>query len=727
MTMTHALPALEAPVSETAPIANGALAALTHAAHQLMLTADAEQLAHALGCDLAPPDLTVREAAAHLGLRSALSQGPGCPLAALPLPALLKRDGRWYTITAITPEGWLLFDPASGSSGLQPLPSQAEAAQWHFLLLAQQDLTQAEVKFGLSWFSPAVLRQQKQLRDVFCFAILLQLIALASPLLFENIIDKVLVGRSLGSLHVLALAMVALACAEPLYGFLRGQVFGHLANQVNAELSGKLYRHLVGLPIGYFKARQTGQIIARVKEMAQIRQFLTGSTLMLVLDLLFILLFVGVMFHYAPRLTACVLGSLLIYFLLWLLIGPLVRRKVEAEYQADADATSFLTEAVTGIETIKITATERRFYQEWQHLLARQLRRGFQAKKVGLAAGQGIDLVQKITAALLLWLGVGEVLNGRMSPGELVAFNMLAGHVTQPVLRLAQVWQDFQHTLIALRRVGDILDEAPEHGNNGLASVPALQGAIEFRHIRFRYQPDAPEVLANLSLTIEPGQFIGITGPSGCGKSTLTRLLQRLYVPQHGQVLVDNMDLAIADPVSLRRNMSVVLQESVLFSGTIADNIRICRPDASQAELEQAAQLAGALAFIRELPHGFEQQVGEKGARLSGGQRQRIALARALLVNPRILLLDEATSALDYESEAAIMANMAAIRRNRTLISIAHRLNTLREADRILVMEAGQIVESGSHDELLAREGLYARLWRQQTGAEASQTQAHTG
>ena len=719
MQQTHA--------ADSAPVANGALAALTHAAHQLMLTADAEQLAHALGCDLAPSDLTVREAAVRLGLRSALSQGPGCPLAALPLPALLKRDGCWYTITAITPEGWQLFDPASGSSRLQPLPSLAEAAQWHFLLLAQQDLTPAEVKFGLSWFSPAVLRQQKQLRDVFCFAILLQLIALASPLLFENIIDKVLVGRSLGSLHVLALAMVALACAEPLYGFLRGQVFGHLANQVNAELSGKLYRHLVGLPIGYFKARQTGQIIARVKEMAQIRQFLTGSTLMLVLDLLFILLFVGVMFHYAPRLTACVLGSLLIYFLLWLLIGPLVRRKVEAEYQADADATSFLTEAVTGIETIKTTATERRFYQEWQRLLARQLRRGFQAKKVGLAAGQGIDLVQKLTAALLLWLGVGEVLNGRMSPGELVAFNMLAGHVTQPVLRLAQVWQDFQHTLIALRRVGDILDEAPEHGNSGLASVPALQGAIEFRHIRFRYQPDAPEVLANLSLTIEPGQFIGITGPSGCGKSTLTRLLQRLYVPQHGQVLVDNMDLAIADPVSLRRNMSVVLQESVLFSGTIADNIRICRPDATQAELEQAAQLAGALAFIRELPQGFEQQVGEKGARLSGGQRQRIALARALLVNPRILLLDEGTSALDYESEAAIMANMAAIRRGRTLISIAHRLNTLREADRILVMEAGQIVESGSHDELLAREGLYARLWRQQTGAETSQTLTHTG
>ncbi|MEZ8411081.1 ATP-binding cassette domain-containing protein, partial [Vibrio splendidus] len=239
---------------------------------------------------------------------------------------------------------------------------------------------------------------------------------------------------------------------------------------------------------------------------------------------------------------------------------------------------------------------------------------------------------------------------------------------------------------------------------------------IEFSNIRFRYHEDSPEVLANLSLEIKPGQFIGITGPSGSGKSTITRLLQRLYVPQHGQVLVDGMDLAIADPVSLRRNMSVVLQESILFSGSVAENIRLSQPQATDEEIRNAAQLAGALEFIEGLPHGFNQPVGEKGGSLSGGQRQRIALARALLVNPRILLLDEATSALDYNSEAAIMSNMKEICRDRTVISIAHRLNTIRHADNILVLDKGQVCESGTHDELVEKEGLYAKLWKQQIG-----------
>lgn len=313
-------------------------------------------------------------------------------------------------------------------------------------------------------------------------------------------------------------------------------------------------------------------------------------------------------------------------------------------------------------------------------------------------------------------VGVTEVLRGELTPGQLIAFNMLAGHVTQPILRLAQVWQDFQHTLIALKRVGDILDEPMENSKQGLASVPELEGQIEFKNIRFRYHDDTPEVLANLSLLIKSGQFIGITGPSGSGKSTLTRLLQRLYVPQHGQVLIDGMDLAIADPVSLRRNMSVVLQESILFSGSITDNIRLCKPNATDAEVYRAAELAGAIEFIQSFPHGFAHPVGEKGVNLSGGQRQRIALARALLVNPTILILDEATSALDYESEAAIMANMDEICRNRTVISIAHRLNTIRHADKICVLDQGQIIEFDSHDQLLQQGGLYAHLWHQQVG-----------
>ena len=376
-----------------------------------------------------------------------------------------------------------------------------------------------------------------------------------------------------------------------------------------------------------------------------------------------------------------------------------------------------MIESITGIETIKTTATELSFLRQWERQLASFVRASFRAKVVGILAGQGIGLIQKLTSALVLWWGVTLVIEGLLTPGELVAFNMLAGNVTQPILRLAQIWQDFQHTLISLRRIGDILDEDTEQGSGGLASVPKLAGGVSFSGVRFRYHSDGQEVLRNLNIDIKPGEFIGITGPSGSGKSTLTRLLQRLYIPQHGQVLVDGIDLAIADPVALRRNMSVVLQESLLFSGTIAENIRLCSPLASDAEVMQAASLAGADEFIREQAEGYNAQVGEKGGRLSGGQRQRIALARALITNPRILLLDEATSALDYESEAAVMANMDTISQGRTVISIAHRLNTLRYADRILVLDKGEIVEQGTHQQLLELDGIYANLWRLQVAS----------
>lgn len=696
---------------------NYGIEAIVYAGNHFHKKSTCTQLKHVLGVNHSNlSDMQIREAADYIGLKSQVAKIQATELNTLPLPVLIEIDNHWKVITQATDGSCFLYDPTTQSEQRRELHSDNHLLNYKVILVADERLSSKEVKFGLSWFAPSILRQKSQMRDVFFYAIALQIFALVSPMLFENVIDKVLVGRSLSSLHVLAMAMLALALAEPAYSYLRNTVFGHLASQVNAELSGRLYRHLVGLPLTYFKQRQTGQIIARVREMAQIRQFLTGSTLMLLLDLIFVTVFIAVMFHYASTLTWLVIGSLVIYFLLWLIAGPLIRKKVESEYESDADSTTFLTEAVTGIETIKTTATEHRFLHQWQRILSQQLNRSFDAQKSGLIAGQGIALVQKLTAALLLWWGVNEVLNGELTPGQLVAFNMLAGHVTQPVLRLAQIWQDFQHTLIALRRVGDILDEPRENSKQGLASVPELNGGIEFNNIRFRYHEDAPEVLANLSLEIKPGQFIGITGPSGSGKSTLTRLLQRLYIPQHGQVLVDGMDLAIADPVSLRRNMSVVLQESILFSGSVADNIRLSKSQASDDEIRHAAQLAGALEFIEGLPHGFNQPVGEKGSALSGGQRQRIALARALLVNPRILLLDEATSALDYNSEAAIMSNMEEICRGRTVISIAHRLNTIRHADNILVLDKGQVCERGTHHELVAKEGLYAKLWKQQIG-----------
>ncbi|WP_084605249.1 type I secretion system permease/ATPase [Psychromonas aquimarina] len=694
------------------------LIALTRAAAAFKLSVDVGQLTHQLGRGEGLADsMDLCRCALWLGLRARRNHSSIERLSALPLPALMLTTQGWMVLEQVENGRLTVFLPEQDDCRQYSLQEFSELWQGELILLAEALDIPKKTKFGFAWFVPSIRKHAGQFRYVLLVSLMLQLIALVTPLLFENVIDKVLVSRSLSSLQVLGIAMLALALFDPIYGFLRSWLFANLASKTNSELSSRLYQHLVTLPLNYFQQRQTGEIIARVREMNQIRQFLTGSALTMVLDLAFIGLFVAVMFTYAAKLTWLVLGSLVLYFLFWLVVGPALRARVTREYELGADNTAFLTESVTGIETIKTTATESSFLRQWERQLASFVRASFRAKVIGILAGQGIGLIQKLTSALVLWWGVTLVMEGSLTPGELVAFNMLSGNVTQPILRLAQIWQDFQHTLISLRRIGDILDEDTEQGSGGLASVPKLAGGVSFSGVRFRYHSDGQEVLRNLNVDIKPGEFIGITGPSGSGKSTLTRLLQRLYVPQHGQVLVDGIDLAIADPVALRRNMSVVLQESLLFSGTIAENIRLCRPLASDAEVMQAAVLAGADEFIREQPEGYNAQVGEKGGRLSGGQRQRVALARALLTNPGILLLDEATSALDYESEAAVMSNMDAISQGRTVISIAHRLNTLRYADRILVIDKGEIVEQGTHEQLLVQEGTYAGLWKLQVAS----------
>lgn len=699
------------------------LPAVVKAAQAFQLVVTESALSHVLGVECQQLDaLDVCRAASYAGLRAKWVPASG-KIDTIPVPALVCLDGVWNVIEHIEATRWSRYDPATQKLHEESLPSEERRSKMLVILLAEKMLKVSDVKFSLHWFLPSILRHKRQLRDVLALSFMLQMVALVTPMVFQNIIDMVLVHRGLSSLQVLSLAMLGLAIAEPVYSYLRGKTFAHFSSKVNAELSSRLYRHLITLPLDYFGQRQTGQVVARIREMTHIRQFLTGSALMLVLDSVFIVMFLGVMFYYAKPLAWIVIASLVLYALFWLIMGPILRFRVTKEYDASAIATAYLTETMTGIETLKTTGTEPDFLRRWQSILACQLRATFVANKIGIGAGQGINLIQKLTSAVILWIGVKLVLAGQNTPGGdyltaggLVAFNMLAGHVTQPILRLAQMWQDFQHTLIALRRIGDILDSPSEVGRKGVATVPLLKGKIEFSHVRFRYSPDAAEVLQDLTFVIEAGEFIGITGPSGSGKSTLTRLLQRLYIPQTGQVLVDGMDLAIADPSSLRRNMSVVLQENVLFAGSIIDNIRLCSPEASEEEVIAAARLAGADEFITDFPHGYHTMMGERGNGLSGGQRQRVALARALLANPRVLILDEATSALDYESESAIMANMDQICHDRTVISIAHRLNTIRRANRILVVDQGRVVEQGTHEALLEQKGLYAHLWEQQVG-----------
>ncbi len=687
------------------------LNALVYAAQRLDKVADKRSLKHRIGhADPMIDKVTLCRCANWLGLKAQYLTMPAERLAHLPCPAILRVQEGCLVLLQVRGDQALLFCAQTQKSLQLSLDELVSRYTGHVILLAEQRTTVQALKFGFQWFIPSIKKHAEHIRRVILISVLIQLIALVTPILFEKVIDKVLVTRSLSSLHVLGIALLSLALFEPLYNFMRGWLFTNLASKVNSELSARLYDHLIRLPLSYFNQRQTGQITARMREMDQIRQFLSGSALTLILDLVFVSIFIAVLLTYAPTLTAVILGSLVLYFLFWLAIGPSLRHRVTKEYEEMADNTAFLTESITGIETIKTHAVEPRFAKHWQQKLAHQLKAGFHARLVAIWAEQGIGLIQKLTSAFVLWLGVKLVMSGDLTAGELVAFNMLSSQVTQPILRLAQIWQDFQHTLISLKRVGDILDEPKEAGSAGLASMPKLQGAVEFHQVRFKYNADSAEVISQLNLKIKAGEFIGITGHSGSGKSTLTKLLQRLYHPSSGEVLVDGMDLAIADPVELRRNMSVVLQESCLFSGSVADNIRQCLPLATDEAVQHAAQLAGAHEFIMAMPEGYQAQVGENGSRLSGGQRQRIALARALITDPKILILDEATSALDYESEAAILEHLPDIVQNRTVISIAHRLNTIRTCDRIIVMDRGRVIEQGSHQSLLEQLGQYAKL-----------------
>ncbi|AJJ12164.1 type I secretion system ATPase family protein [Yersinia rohdei] len=694
-----------------------ALAALARAAGCFDLAVEVAVLAHQLG--VAPEkidNMALCRAAGWIGLRARVVSQPFARLAHLTLPILFSNGSEWYVLLALNEQGAIIHVATEGQQ--QQISSQELARLWRgeAILLAKAEPTaQQNTAFGFGWFIPVITKYRHQLRNIILVSLLLQGILLVTPMLFETVIDKVLVSRGVGSLMVLGTAMIALAVAEPGYTFLRGWLFSHLSSRVGAELNTGLYRHLLGLPLGYFTAQPTGQTIAKVREMEQIRSFLTGSALTMLLDLLFVSTFIAVMFCYSTILTWMVIGSLLCYLLFWWAVSGMLRKRVERQYEASAHNTAFLTEAISGLETIKTSATEALFNRSWRASLAGYVRASFACSRASNIAEQGVSLIHKVTSAILLWRGVTLVLAGELSPGQFIAFTLFAGYVTQPILRLAQIWQDFQHTQVALKRIGTIMDSPAEPGSVGLLSNHTMAGSLAFKQVRFRYQPDTAEVIQNLNLDIAGGEFIGITGPSGCGKSTLTKLLQRLYTPQHGQILVDGQDLAITDATSLRCQMSVVLQESVLFSGSIRDNICQCRPSADDNHVEQIARLAGAHDFIVSLPQGYQTPVGERGGMLSGGQRQRVALARALMANPKILILDEATSALDYESEAAIMRQLPEIIRGRTVICIAHRLNTLRLCHRILVLKEGQVVEQGSHQALLAQAGAYAKLWRLQT------------
>jgi subfamily B ATP-binding cassette protein HlyB/CyaB len=426
------------------------------------------------------------------------------------------------------------------------------------------------------------------------------------------------------------------------------------------------------------------------------------------------------MYFYSPVLTWIVLATIPCYVALSVVVTPILRSRLDEKFARGAENQAFLVEAVGGVETLKAMAVEPEMHRRWEEQLAGYVSAGFKVSNLGSAAGQIAQLINKLGTAATLYFGAILVIDGYLSVGQLVAFNMLAGRVSSPVLRLAQLWQDFQQARLSIARLGDILNTAPEPSYNpNRAALPPIKGALRFDHVTFRYRVDGSPALTDVSIEVPPGQVVGIVGPSGSGKSTLTKLLQRLYLPESGRVLIDGTDLALVDPAWLRRQVGVVLQENVLFNRTIRDNIALADPGMPMERIIEAAKLAGAHEFILELTHGYDTMVGERGSTLSGGQRQRIAIARALVTQPRILIFDEATSALDYESESAIQRNMRRICAGRTVVIIAHRLAAVRGADRILTIEAGRVTEDGTHADLLRRGGRYAALHRLQNGEAA--------
>ncbi len=636
-----------------------------------------------------------------------------------PLPAIaISKSGQFFVLAQTDGDTFLIQDPAAARPLVLSEDELSELWSGELILVASRESMVGDLaKFDFTWFIPAVIKYRRLLGEILLVSLALNLFALVTPLFFQVVMDKVLVHRGLTTLDVIAIGLLVVSIFEVVLSALRTYVFAHTTSRIDVELGARIFRHLLALPMSYFQARRVGDSVARVREIENIRSFLTGNAITVVLDILFSVVFIAVMLFYSGWLTLIVLASLPLYVFISLLVTPLLRVRLNEKFNRSAENQSFLVETISGIDTLKSMAVEPQMTRHWDNQLAHYVSASFRATTLSTWAHEGVNLVGKLVVVGTLWLGARLVIDGDLSVGQLIAFNMLAGRVAQPIMRLAQLWTDFQQVGISMQRLGDILNTRTELAADNRSSLPRIEGRIEFDQVRFRYRPDAQEVLSNLSLVIEPGETIGIVGRSGSGKSTLTRLVQRLYVPERGRVLIDGVDIAQADTVSLRRQIGVVLQENVLFNRTIRANIALADPGAAIEEVMAAAKLAGAHDFILELEDGYDTMVGEHGSTLSGGQRQRIAIARALIGNPRVLIFDEATSALDYESERIIQDNMKDICVGRTVIIIAHRLSSVRHADRIVVMERGQIVEMGHHHELLEkRGGHYARLLELQGG-----------
>jgi len=671
---------------------------------------------HGISEDLVDPKALIK-AAKKIRLKAKIIKPGKMGLSALPVPAIaIRNDGDYVVIGENNSKKILLFDPEHGHSIVISLEEFLINWTGEVIVFKRTfNLRDISRQFNLTWFIPVVVRYKRYFLEILGAAFFFQLFGLVAPLCTQVIIDKVIGNQGIITLNVLIVGMIFVVLFQTVMNLIRTYLFTHTTNKIDVILGTRMFRHLMNLPIQFFETRRVGDTLMRVSALNNIREFLTGTAVTVLIDLSFSIVFFAVMFYYSVPLTLIAIAAIPIQLLINILGTPIYQKRLQDSWNASAENNAFAVEAIAGIHTVKSLAVEPQFNFRWERLLARSVSTNLDKAQFSVVLNNGGSFIQKLVSYLIIWFGGFMVIDGSVTIGQFIAFQMMASQAGTPLLRLVGMWQSFQQTKLAVTRIGDILNAVAEPTCLPDAiKLPEIKGEIKLENITFRYYIESDEVLRQVNLHIKAGMKVGIVGRSGSGKSTLTKIIQRLYAPEAGRVYIDDVDIAQADPTWLRQQIGVVLQDNYLFNGSVRENIALARQGVSMQEINRVANLAGAHDFIIELPEGYDTLVGERGATLSGGQRQRIAIARALISDPKIVIFDEATSALDYQSERIIMGNIEQISAGRTMFIIAHRLANVKKCDTIIVMERGQILEQGTHDELVSLRGMYYNLYQQQ-------------
>lgn len=651
-----------------------------------------------------------------MGLTTQLVKVPATAINRLQTPAIIFWQNSFAIIYEATQQELLIAVPEIGLIRRKFNDFSKTWGTGGEVLLLRSTSDTPKKRFGLEWFVPALRRHRKVLIEVLIASFVIQIFGLVNPLTTQVIIDKVLIGNSPDTLEVLGIFLLVVAVMEAFLTAARTQLFVDTTNRIDFSLGSEIINHLLRLPLSYFERRPVGELATRVNELENIRSFLTGTALTVVMDAVFSVIYIFVMGIYSWVLTLVALAIVPLFGILNLLVSPMMRRQLQEKAVCKASTQSYLVELMSGIQTVKAQNLELRSRWQWQERYANYINTGFTTVSTQTTASSISSFLNKLSTLLVLWVGASLVIQKELTLGEFIAFRIISNYVTNPLLRLMQLWQNFQETALSLQRLSDIIDtpQEVETGSKHNILMPTIEGSVSYENVSFAFRASDSLQLYNINLDFPAGSFVGVVGQSGSGKSTLLKLLSRLYEPKSGKISIDGYDISKVELYSLRRQIGVVLQDTLLFEGTVQENIALTRPDASDEDIITAAKIAFAHDFIMNLPNGYNTHLGERGSGLSGGQKQRIAIARTVLQNPQLLILDEATSALDYNAEAQICRNLAEAFQNKTVFFITHRLSTIRSADIILMMNQGAIVEQGTHQELMALKGYYYCLYQQQ-------------